>query len=38
MELEEASEQRDLEKITQIGQEYDLTKAELDEKLTQWGG
>ena len=37
-ELEEASEKRDLEMIASIGQEYDRTKAELDEKLAQWGG
>ena len=37
-ELEEASEQRDLELIASIGLEYDRTKAELDEKLAQWGG
>ena len=36
--LEEASEQRDLELIASKGQEYDLTKAELDDKLAQWGG
>lgn len=38
LQLEEASEQRDLEKIARIGLEYDRTKAELDEKLAQWGG
>ena len=37
-ELEEASDQRDWEMIASIGQEYDRTKAELDEKLAQWGG
>ena len=36
--LEEASEKRDLEMIASMGQEYDRTKAELDEKLAQWGG
>ena len=38
LELEEASDQRDWEMIASIGQEYDRTKAELDEKLAQWGG
>lgn len=37
-ELEEASERRDLEMIARIGLEYDRTKAELDEKMAQWGG
>ena len=37
-ELEEASERRDLEMIAQIGREYDRTKAQLDEKLAEWGG
>ena len=37
-ELAEASERRDLEMIASIGQEYDRTKAQLDEKLAQWGG
>ena len=37
-ELEQASEQRDVDMITRIGQEYDRTKSELDEKLAQWGG
>ena len=36
--LEEASERRDLEMIALVGREYDRTKAELDEKLAQWGG
>ncbi len=35
--LEEASERRDLEMIARIGQEYDRTKAQLDEKLAEWG-
>jgi ATP-binding cassette subfamily F protein 3 len=35
--LEEASEQRDLETIARVGQEYDSTKTQLDEKLEQWG-
>ena len=38
LELEEASEQRDLELIASKGEEYDRTKMELDEKLTAWGG
>jgi ATP-binding cassette subfamily F protein 3 len=38
LELEEASEQRDLELIASKGEEYDRTKAELDEKLAAWGG
>ena len=38
LELEEASERRDLESISRIGLEYDRTKAELDEKMAQWGG
>ena len=37
-ELEDASERRDLEMISRIGLEYDRTKAELDEKMAQWGG
>ena len=36
--LEKASDRRDLEMIASIGQEYDRTKAQLDEKLAQWGG
>ena len=36
--LEKASDRRDLELIASIGQEYDRTKAQLDEKLAQWGG
>jgi ATP-binding cassette subfamily F protein 3 len=35
--LEEASEQRDLETIASVGQEYDRIKAQLDEKLARWG-
>ena len=38
LELEEASEQRDLELIVSKGEEYDRTKMELDEKLAAWGG
>ena len=38
LELEEASEQRDLELIASKGEEYDRTKMELDEKLAAWGG
>ena len=38
LELEEASEQRDLELIASKGEEYDRTKTELDEKLAVWGG
>ncbi|MBQ12175.1 MAG: ABC transporter [Planctomyces sp.] len=38
LELEEASEQRDLELIASKGEEYDRTKVELDEKLAAWGG
>ncbi len=38
LELEKASEQRDVEMISRIGLEYDRTKAELDEKMAQWGG
>jgi len=38
VELEEASERRDLDLIARIGLEYDRTKAELDEKMAQWGG
>ncbi|MDP7509593.1 MAG: ABC-F family ATP-binding cassette domain-containing protein [Dehalococcoidia bacterium] len=38
LELEEASEQRDLEAIARIGEEYVSTKAQLDERLVQWGG
>ena len=38
LQLEEASDRRDLEMIARIGQEYDLTKAQLDEKLAEWGG
>ena len=37
LQLEEASDRRDLEMIARIGQEYDLTKAQLDEKLAEWG-
>jgi ATP-binding cassette subfamily F protein 3 len=37
-ELEEASEQGNWEVLASIGQDYDRTKAELDEKLAQWGG
>ena len=36
--LEKASDRRDLAMIASIGQEYDRTKAQLDEKLAQWGG
>jgi ATP-binding cassette subfamily F protein 3 len=36
--LEEASERRDLETIARVGGEYEETKAQLDEKLAQWGG
>ena len=36
-ELEKASDRRDLEMIASIGQEYDRTKAQLDQKLAQWG-
>jgi ATP-binding cassette subfamily F protein 3 len=35
--LEEASERCDLETIARAGQEYDITKAQLDEKLAEWG-
>jgi ATP-binding cassette subfamily F protein 3 len=35
--LEEASERRDLEMIARVGREYDHIKAQLDEKLAQWG-
>ena len=38
LQLEEASERRDLETIARIGREYDRTKAQLDEKLAEWGG
>ena len=38
LELEEASEQRDLDLIASKGEEYDRTKMELDEKLAAWGG
>ena len=38
LQLEEASERRDLEMIARIGQEYDRTKAQLDEKLAEWTG
>ena len=38
LELEEASEQRDLELIASKGEEYDRTKMELDERLAAWGG
>lgn len=38
LQLEEASERRDLEMIARIGLEYNRTKAQLDEKLAQWGG
>ena len=38
LELEEASDQRDLELIASKGEEYDRTKMELDEKLAAWGG
>ena len=38
MQLEEASERRELETIARIGQEYDRTKAQLDQKLAEWGG
>ena len=38
LQLEDASERRDLEMIGRIGQEYDLIKAQLDEKLAEWGG
>jgi len=38
LELEEASEQRDLGLIVSKGEEYDRTKMELDEKLAAWGG
>ncbi len=38
LELEEASEQRDLELIASKGEEYDRTKMELDEKLAAWSG
>ena len=38
LELEEASEQRDLELIASKGEEYHRTKMELDEKLAAWGG
>ena len=38
VELEEASERRDLEAIARAGEEYVSTKAQLDEKLAQWGG
>ena len=37
LQLEEASERRDREMIARIGQEYDRTKAQLDEKLAEWG-
>ncbi len=37
-ELEEASEQGNWEALLSIGLDYDRTKAELDEKLAQWGG
>ncbi len=37
LELEGASERRDVESIARIGQDYDRTKAELEEKLAQWG-
>ena len=37
-ELEEASEQGNWEVLVSVGQEYDRTKADLDEKLAQWGG
>ena len=37
LELEQASERHDLEMITRMGQEYDRAKAELDEKLADWG-
>ena len=36
--LQEASERRDLEMIARMGEEYDRTSAQLDEKLAQWGG
>ena len=38
LQLEEASERRDLEMIARIGREYDQTKAQLDEKMAEWGG
>ena len=38
LELEKASDQQDWEMISRVGLEYDRTKAELDEKLAQWGG
>ena len=38
LQLEEASERRDLEMIARLGQEYDRTRAQLDEKLAEWGG
>ena len=38
LQLEEASERRDLEMIARIGLEYDRTKAQLDEKLAEWSG
>jgi ATP-binding cassette subfamily F protein 3 len=38
LQLEEASEKRDLEMIARIGLEHDRTKTQLDEKLAEWGG
>ena len=38
MELEEASERRDLAMIARLGREYDRTITQLDEKLAEWGG
>ena len=38
LQLEEASEKRDLEMIARIGLEYDRIKAQLDQKLAEWGG
>ena len=38
LQLEDASMRHDLDMIARVGQEYDRTKAQLDEKLDQWGG
>ncbi len=36
--LEAASQEQDLDAVAKLGQEYDQTQAELEQKLEDWGG
>ena len=36
--LQAASQEQDLVAVARLGQEYDDTQAELEQKLEEWGG